>query len=187
MVTAVRKAIGVDMRPPVSRGVAGGVSEGRLDRDRGDDRCCCGQHDRPPAGAPWTPHQQARTDQRQAHRGVDRHPPGHSVRPGDIGLHEQLIDAEIVAEGVLGEYQRAEDRVKQARGQRRPGVSPGQRDECDPGQHEGQRGIECHRILAAELQNGRGPHQPGHHHGQAHGDAQQAPRDGDRIRHQFAA
>ena len=43
-VTAVRKGIADHMPPPVSGGVAGGVPEGRDDRDRADDRSCRG-HD----------------------------------------------------------------------------------------------------------------------------------------------
>jgi hypothetical protein len=120
--------------PPVSPGVAGGIPEGRYDRNRGDNRSRCRQHGRPSAGAPWTPHQQPGTGQRQAHRGIGCWPPGHNVRRAEIGLYEQLIDTETAAQGVFGQDHRAEDRVEHARCQRRSRPSPDQRDERDPGQ-----------------------------------------------------
>jgi len=64
------------------------------------------------------------------------------VRRGDVGLHDQLIDAEIAVEGVFGQYHHAQDRVEQACRQRCPGPPPpGQHDERDPGHYKGQRGI----------------------------------------------
>jgi len=112
MAEAVRN--GITAACPSRRRGLPARTEGRYDRNRGDDTSCRGQHGRPRAGAPWTRRQQARAGQRQARRAVDRHPPGHIVRPADIGLHDQLIDAETAAEAVFGQDHRAEDHVEQA-------------------------------------------------------------------------
>ena len=108
------------MRPPVSGGVACGVPEGRYGRNHADDTSRRGQRGRPSAGAPWTPPGRAAPASTR-HTAVLIAVLRHHVRRAEIGLHEQLIDAETAAEDVFGQYHRAEDRVEHACGQRRPG------------------------------------------------------------------
>ena len=69
----------------------------------------------------------------------------------------------------------------------RKGSSSAAAAQRDPRQRHGERGVEHHRMRAAEEQDGRRPHEPGRHHGQAFGGAQQASRRRDRVEHPLDA